>query len=105
WGERRRSPLPLAALLLSDGYRVLVPDARAHGASGGAMLTAGITEAADLGGRVEGGGQHHRDDCIFAIGTSFGGAPLLQSLAQTSYCAAIVEAPFASAYSMAFYWL
>ncbi len=104
-GDRRRSQLPLAALLLSDGYRVLVPDARAHGASGGAMLTAGITEAADLGGWVEWARQQHPDECIFAIGTSFGGATLLQSLAETSYCAAIVEAPFASAYSMAFYWL
>ena len=103
-GDRRASQLPLAALLLKDGYRS-VPDARAHGASGGPMLTAGIAEAADLGGWVEWARQQHPDECVFGIGTSFGAATLLQSLAQSSYCAVIVEAPFASAYSMAFYWL
>ena len=104
-GDGRASQLPLAALLLSDGYRVLVPDARAHGASGGTMLTAGITEAVDLDGWVEWIRQQHPNECIFAIGTSFGGATALQSLARTPYCAVVVEAPFASAYSMAFYWL
>ena len=83
----RRSQLPLAALLLSDGYRVLVPDARAHGASGGAMLTAGITEALTSAAGSSGSRQQHPDECIFAIGTSFGGATLLQSLARTLYCA------------------
>ena len=104
-GDGRASQLPLAALLLSDGYRVLVPDARAHGASGGAMLTAGIAEAIDLGGWVEWIRQQHPNECVFAIGTSFGGATALQSLSRTPYCAVVVEAPFASAYSMAFYWL
>ena len=104
-GDGRASQLPLAALLLSDGYRVLVPDARAHGASGGAMLTAGIAEAIDLGGWVEWIRQQHPNECVFAIGTSFGGATALQSLARTPSCAVVVEAPFASAYSMAFYWL
>jgi pimeloyl-ACP methyl ester carboxylesterase len=104
-GDGRASQLPLAALLLSDGYRVLVPDARAHGASGGTMLTAGIAEAVDLDGWVEWIRQQHPNECIFAIGTSFGGATALQSLARTPYCAVVVEAPFASAYSMAFYWL
>ena len=104
-GDGRGSQLPLAALLVSDGYRVLVPDARAHGASGGAMLTAGIAEAIDLGGWVEWIRQQHPNECVFAIGTSFGGATALQSLSRTPYCAVVVEAPFASAYSMAFYWL
>ena len=93
WRSDAPSQLPLAALLLSDGYRVLVPDARAHGASGGAMLTAGIAEAADLGGWVEWARQQHPDECIFAIGTSFGGATLLQSLAETWYCAVDRRSP------------
>ncbi len=104
-GDARTSQLPLAALLLSDGYRVLVPDARAHGASGGGIATAGIAEATDLGGWVEWAQQQQPNECVFAIGTSYGGAAILQSLARTSYCAAVVEAPFVSAYSMAFYWL
>jgi pimeloyl-ACP methyl ester carboxylesterase len=104
-GDTRSSQLPLAALLLSDGYRVLVPDARAHGTSGGVMATAGIAEAADLREWTEWVRQQHPDECVFAIGTSYGGAALLQSLDRASYCAAAVEAPFVSAYSMAFYWL
>jgi pimeloyl-ACP methyl ester carboxylesterase len=40
--------LSYAALLLSRGYSVLLPDARAHGESAGPIATYGVLEAEDI---------------------------------------------------------
>lgn len=44
----RANMLGNADLLLRHGYAVLLPDARAHGESGGPIATYGVVEASDV---------------------------------------------------------
>jgi dipeptidyl aminopeptidase/acylaminoacyl peptidase len=46
--DNRAGVLSYAALLLSRGYSVLLPDARAHGESAGPIATYGVLEAEDI---------------------------------------------------------
>jgi hypothetical protein len=46
--DNRAGMLGNAELLLSHGYAVLLPDARAHGSSGGELATYGVKEADDI---------------------------------------------------------
>ncbi|MGO9796531.1 MAG: alpha/beta hydrolase, partial [Terracidiphilus sp.] len=47
-GDNRAGMLGNAELLLERGYSVLLPDARAHGESGGSIVTYGVEEKGDL---------------------------------------------------------
>jgi pimeloyl-ACP methyl ester carboxylesterase len=102
-GDSRGSQLGLAELLIAHGYRVLLPDARAHGSSGGDLVTGGILERSDLAMWTDWSRQQHPDECVFAIGASLGAATVLRTLGSSAYCAAIVEAPFLSLQSMALF--
>jgi len=89
-----------AQLLLAHGYTVLLPDARAHGASGGDLATYGLIERNDIHQWVDFldslGPQIH-PHCIFGFGESMGAAELLQSLGtQPHFCAVAAESPFAN---------
>ena len=95
-GDTRASQLPLASLLLQDGYRVLAPDSRAHGASGGALATYGVLERTDLLAWAAWVRQRRPDECVFGAGASMGAAILLQAVAAEPFCAAIAEAPYAT---------
>lgn len=90
----RSAMLGFADLLLTHGYRVLAVDARAHGASGGAIATYGVLERHDVRAWVGWVRERHPDECVFGIGASMGAAILLQTL-HDDLCAAIAEAPFA----------
>src|SRR5262249_9517535 len=46
--DTRRGVAGFGELFLNDGYSILLPDARAHGESGGAIATYGILEAKDI---------------------------------------------------------
>jgi alpha-beta hydrolase superfamily lysophospholipase len=94
--DNRVAMLGLAELLLRDGYRVLVPDARAHGTSGGHLATYGLRERHDLRAWVEWARNQHPDQCVFGMGASMGGAILLQALPELALCAAVAEASFAT---------
>lgn len=96
----RTAVLPLARLLLRHGYRVLTPDLRAHGSSGGTISTAGQLESVDLRAWTERVRQQHQDECVFAVGVSLGAAAIVRALDDEPYCAAIVEAPFSGLRSM-----
>lgn len=86
-----------AELLLSHGFSVLLPDARAHGASGGDLATFGLLESEDLHRWLDWLEQNHHPGCIFGLGESMGAALLLQSLrSETRFCAVAAESPFAS---------
>lgn len=86
-----------APMFLEQGYTVLMPDSRAHGASEGDLITFGVKERLDV-----------RDwanylatlDCqagIFGLGESLGGAVLLQSLAASAnFRALAVEGSYAT---------
>jgi uncharacterized protein len=84
-------------LLLSHGFTVLMPDARAHGASGGTLATYGLFERDDIHEWFD--FLQEKDDpaCIYGLGESMGAAQLLQSLATgIHFCAVAAESSFAN---------
>lgn len=86
-----------AELLLSRGFSVLMPDARAHGTSGGNLATFGLLESEDIHQWVDWLERDDHPECIFGLGESMGAALLLQSLrSETRFCAVAAESPFAS---------
>jgi alpha-beta hydrolase superfamily lysophospholipase len=95
-GDSRRSELPLAGLLLDAGYRVVAPDWRRHGASGGAMATYGVVERVDLRAWSAWVRDRHPDECLFAVGASLGGSIALQAAPLEPFCAVVAEAPYAT---------
>jgi uncharacterized protein len=95
--DNRAGMLGPAALLLRHGYAVLLPDARAHGESGGAVATYGVLEAEDLRRWFEWLRLSENPRCIDGIGVSMGAAELLRSLdAEHGYCAVVAESVFSS---------
>ena len=86
-----------AELLLAHGYTVLLPDARAHGASGGELATYGLLEREDIHRWVDFLWSATQPDCIYGMGESMGAAELLQSLQEgTRFCAVVAESPFST---------
>jgi pimeloyl-ACP methyl ester carboxylesterase len=86
-----------AELLLSRGFSVLVPDARAHGLSGGELATFGLLESDDIHRWLDWLEKNDHPDCIFGLGESMGAAQLLQSVrSETRFCAVAAESSFAS---------
>jgi len=101
--DNREGVAGYAGLFLQHGYAVLLPDARGHGESGGALATYGIKEADDLHRWVSWLYQHDPPQCVYGFGESYGAALMLQSLAtETRYCAVAVESPFSTAREMSF---
>jgi len=95
--DNRAGMLGNADLLLSHGYSVLLPDARAHGNSGGDIATYGVKEAGDLRRWFDWLQRSESPRCIDGLGESMGAAQLLQSLQTTpGFCAVIAESSFAS---------
>jgi uncharacterized protein len=86
-----------AQLLLAEGFTVLLPDARAHRASGGQFATYGLLERHDIHQWFDFVAGHDHPRCIFGLGESMGAAELLQSLAvEPRFCAVAAESSFAS---------
>jgi len=95
--DNRAGMLGNAELLLSHGYSVLLPDARAHGTSGGDLATYGVKEASDIRRWFDWLQQSESPHCIDGLGESMGAAQLLQSLRTTpGFCAVVAESSFAS---------
>jgi alpha-beta hydrolase superfamily lysophospholipase len=96
-GDNRFGMTGYAELLLSRGFSVLMPDARAHGTSGGDMATFGLLESEDIHRWLDWLEQNDHPECLFGLGESMGAALLLQSLrSETRFCAVAAESPFAS---------
>lgn len=86
-----------ADIFLVHGYSVLMPDARAHGNSGGDIATYGLLERDDIHRWVDWLAANQRSACVYGFGESMGAAQLLQSLAiQSPFCAVIAECPFST---------
>lgn len=86
-----------AEILLAHGFIVLLPDARAHGASGGALATYGLLERNDIRQWVDFLRRQTRPGCVYGMAESMGAAELLQSLAAgASFCAVVAESPFSN---------
>ncbi|MDR3774373.1 MAG: alpha/beta fold hydrolase [Terracidiphilus sp.] len=95
--DNRTGTLGYADLLLRHGYAVLLPDARAHGDSGGELATYGVTEADDVRRWFDWLERNRGPRCIYGLGESMGAAQLLQSLKIVPrFCAVVAESPFAS---------
>jgi fermentation-respiration switch protein FrsA (DUF1100 family) len=94
--DNRAGMLGNADLLLGHGYSVLLPDARAHGVSGGEMATYGVKEAGDVRRWYDWLQQTEAPRCIDGMGESMGAAQLLQALRTTpGFCAVVAESSFA----------
>lgn len=89
--------------LLQHGYAVLLPDARRHGESGGALATYGVKESDDVHRWVSWIYAHDPPQCLYGFGESYGAALMLQSLAvENRFCAVAVESPFSTAREMSY---
>jgi uncharacterized protein len=83
--------------LLRNGYSVLLPDARAHGLSGGELATYGIKEADDIHRWVSWLNENQHPRCTFGFGESMGAGQILQALSKENrFCAVVAESPFES---------
>jgi uncharacterized protein len=69
--DNREGMLGFAPMFLDRGYRVLLPDARAHGESGGDLATYGIRESGDISRWIERLEEAH-PKCVYGFGESMG---------------------------------
>lgn len=96
-GDNRLGMVGYADFLLGHGFIVLMPDARAHGASGGQLATYGLLESGDIHLWFDWIQQNQHPACIFGFAESMGAAQLLQSLqTEPQFCAVAGESPFSS---------
>ncbi|HEV3316732.1 MAG TPA: alpha/beta fold hydrolase [Candidatus Angelobacter sp.] len=101
--DNREGVAGYAPIFLDRGYAVLLPDARAHGESGGEIATYGLKESDDLHRWISWLYLHDTPQCVYGFGESYGAALMLQSLAnETRYCAVAVEDSFSTAREMSF---
>jgi hypothetical protein len=95
--DNRAGMLGNAGLLLRNGFAVLLPDARAHGESGGAVATYGVFEADDVRRWFDWVEQAEHPRCIDGVGESMGAADLLVSLTvERGFCAVVAESVFST---------
>lgn len=95
--DNRIGMIGYAEPLLDHGYSVLLPDARAHGESGGALATYGLLERLDVRDWVNWLRTNEHPHCVYGFGESMGAAELLQSLDRNNvFCAVAVESPFST---------
>lgn len=101
--DNREGVAGYAELFLKHGYAVLLPDARAHGESGGEFATYGVKEADDLHRWVSWLYARDAPQCVYGFGESYGAALIVQSLAvEPRYCAVAVEDSFSTAREMSY---
>jgi uncharacterized protein len=95
--DNRAGMMAYEQFFLRRGYDVLMPDARAHGMSGGDVATYGIRESNDLHRWLDWLDSNEHPACIYGFAESMGAAGLLQSLqSESSFCAVAAESPFST---------
>ena len=101
--DNREGMIGYAELFLSQGYAILMPDARAHGQSGGQVATYGLLERIDIHNWAAWLEQNQHPHCIFGFAESMGAAQLLQALDHESrFCAVAAESPFSNLEEIAY---
>jgi uncharacterized protein len=94
--DNREGVAGYARMFLKHGYRVLLPDARAHGESGGPIATYGVLERDDIREWVEwlyGRGA----TCVYGFGESMGAALIVQAeAAEPRLCGVVAESTFST---------
>ena len=95
--DNRMGVVEHALILLKAGYSVTLMDARAHGASDGAIATYGWLERKDTSAILDALAASEHPVHIYALGESMGAGIALQSAGADPRIEAVVaEAPFAS---------
>lgn len=95
--DTRRGATGHAGYLLAAGYRVLLPDLRAHGESGGEFVSYGLLERDELkqwAGWARSQSSGAASAKVFSIGTSLGAAIALQAIPEAGFAAVVAESPF-----------
>jgi len=101
--DSRLGSAGLAPMFLKRGYSVLAPDSRAHGASGGSLVTYGLIEKYDAIGWAQ---WMRAAGCrkIYALGESLGASILIQAAAvEPVFSAIAAECPYADLQEIAEY--
>lgn len=94
-GDSRQGSAGFAPLFLDQGYSVLLPDSRGHGASGGELVTYGLWEKYDVRDWAQWLRQHHCRS-LYGLGESLGGSVLIQAAALgDDFHAIVAESAFA----------
>ena len=102
-GDSRMGTRGFAPMFLGEGYAVLLPDSRAHGASDGAFVTYGLLERYDV---VAWAQWMKAAGCakVYGLGESLGASILIQAAAVEPVFAAIAaECPYADLQEIAEY--
>jgi len=95
--DTRQGMMGHAKLLLQHGFRVLAPDSRGHGESGGEIFTYGLREVEDMRRWVEWVNSRHEGEPVYGLGESMGASILLQAAGQgIPFQAIVAESPFAT---------
>jgi fermentation-respiration switch protein FrsA (DUF1100 family) len=95
--DNRVGMLDYADMLLLHGYSVLIPDARAHGESGGTVASYGFLETDDIRRWLDWITANQHPGCVYGFGESMGAAQLLQTLqVAPQFCAVAAECPFST---------
>jgi len=101
--DKREGVAGYSRMFLQAGYRVLLPDSRAHGESGGAIATYGLLERDDVHRWADWVRQQPHPGCVYLFGESMGAAIALQTTAvDQSLCAVVVESPYSTFREIAF---
>jgi fermentation-respiration switch protein FrsA (DUF1100 family) len=93
-GDSRLGSAGFAPMFLAAGYSVLLPDSRAHGTSGGELVTYGLLEKYDV---LEWAHWLRSQGCrkLYGLGESLGGSILIQSAAiEPQFQALVAECPY-----------
>jgi alpha-beta hydrolase superfamily lysophospholipase len=95
--DNREGVVGYSRMFLQAGYRVLLPDSRAHGESGGEIATYGLLERDDVHRWAEWARSQPKAGCVYLFGESMGAAIALQATASDSdLCAVVVESPYST---------
>lgn len=74
--DNRLGVISYSQIFLKHGYDVLVPDARAHGASGGELATYGLRESVDISLWLDWVEKNEHPSCTYGFAESMGAAEL-----------------------------
>jgi fermentation-respiration switch protein FrsA (DUF1100 family) len=95
-GGSRDHATSYAEFLLDAGFDVLAPDARGHGESGG-LASYGVREADDILRWAAWVRRRAPRACVYALGSSMGGAHVLMAEARRpTFCAIVSDSTFAT---------
>jgi alpha-beta hydrolase superfamily lysophospholipase len=93
--DNRIGMMGYAEIFLANGFTVVMPDARAHGSSGGLLATYGLMERDDIRLWFEWLNSNRHPHCIFGFGESMGAAQLLQATqVEPKFCGVVAESSF-----------